>query len=541
MNSKLKTVLLIILLFIPTYLAVAEYVKLQSPSVEDSRIVEKMKIEDPDGGLYTFSADKGDDSDDMREIEFLTAVNKSGREQPALPDAMNDVKVFKVTYESFNKTSVYEYYFSDDPDSAFYKDPEGKIFKISQENAASFLCKDYAACLYGGSEYPVLTVCGETVLPQSMTWRYQLFNGTYQPMETPTTDGTRTYRMNARLGLSFNLEPDVIAIQVYDGDDLLYEGNYSGLSGLTMKETKLLHFHIEATWYEIEGKEGQGESVYDFMGRVNAPASFYLNVNTLDRGEFCVVTVKDKPEDAEIRFVSEPDIGYDPVFIEDGDYYRALVPMKPDLAGGEYTFTVSCDGVTQELLLNLTEKQWQGVGYTISKTTLNATRTEATLASFDETMTPVAKSLRIAADHLFDGLFIEGVPEGSQLFTGYGRLRKINDVESSRYQHLGVDYLVAEDSDIRAVNDGVVIYVGSTDLSGNIIVIEHGLGLKSWYCHLNEAKVSVGDTVKKGDVIAASGATGFCEGGTAHIGLSVFDVAVCPYDLWEEPIKLDNP
>ena len=540
MNSKLKAVIFVLLLFIPTYLAVAEYVNAQSAGIDDSRSVEMMTIVDPDGNEYTFEGTAGDGSG-MKEIEFLTSINKNAREQQNLPDALASARVFRVAYKTFNKTSDYEYYFSDDPDAAFYRDPEDKIFKITQEDAGEFLCREYAACLYKGSEYPVLTVGGETVLPMSLDWRYQLFNGTYRPMETPTTDAQRTYRMNARFSLSFNLEPDVMALSVYDGDALLYEGNYAGLSQIAVTETKLLRFHIETKWYEIEGKEGQGEAVYDFLGRVNAPASFYLNVNTVERGEFCVVTVKDKPEDANVTFVSEPDIGYNPVFLEDGDYYRALVPMKAELPGGDYVFTLNCDGVTQQLTLSVTDKEFKGVNYNIPSTIVSATRTEATLASFDETMRPVAQSLKVAADHMFSGIFIEGVPMGSQLFTGFGRIRTINGEEKSAYQHLGVDYLVMEGSAITAVNDGVVVYVGATELSGNIIVIEHGLGLKSWYCHLNEAIVSVGDTVRKGDTIAASGSTGFCADGTAHIGLSVFDIPVCPYSLWENPIVLNNP
>ena len=224
MNSKLKAVLFVILLFIPTYLAVAEYISEQSGGIGDSRYVEKMTVTDPDGTAYVFA------DDNREEIEFLTDISKRAREQQNLPDALEGARVFRVTYDTFNKSSDYDYYFSDDPDAAFYRTPDGKVYKIASEDAGEFLCKEYAACLYNGSRYPVLTVGGETVLPETMSWRYQLFNGTYRPMETPTIDSIRTYRMDARLSLSFNLEPDVISVSVYDGDAPIYEGNYAGLS-----------------------------------------------------------------------------------------------------------------------------------------------------------------------------------------------------------------------------------------------------------------------------------------------------------------------
>ncbi len=546
MNSKLKIVLVLILLFIPTYFAVASYVTAQSGTVDNSRGIEKMEILDPDGKLYQFLAQNEDGADSnasvpgSAEIDFLTALNRNAKEQEALPDAMTELETFTVTYQSFHKESVYEYYFSQNPDAAFFKDPDGKIYKISAEDASAFLCKDYAACLYNGSVYPVLTIGGETVLPKTLDWRYQLFNGSYRAMDTKTTDTVDTYRMNARLAFSFNLEPDLMDISVYRGDDLIFNDNYANLSTIQITEQTDLRFHIEAKWYEVDGKEGQGEAVYDFQARVNAPASFYLNTAEISRGDFCIITVKDKPEDADILFAAEPDIQYMPTFVEDGDYYRALVPIACEQEAGDYTFTVSCDGVTQELHLHVADKTFLDVPLSISESIVNATRTEATLASFDELMRPVAQSLSIAADHMFSGVFGEGVPANSMLSAGFGRWRVING--GVRYQHMGVDYMTPIGTDITAVNDGVVIYVGSTDLSGNTVVIEHGLGLKSWYCHLSETAVSLGDTVKKGDIIAFSGNTGFCvTEGAAHIGLSVFDVPVCPYPYWETEIVLDQP
>ena len=546
MNHKLKAFIFILLLFIPTYLAVASYIGSQDASIEDSRAVVRMSILDPDGGTYVFTPNsEGEDAEQQNkeaasEIAFLTSLNKNAVEQEAMPDAIADSRTFTVTYEGFNRSSVYEYYFTDDPGAAFFRDPDGVIYKITSEDASAFLCKDYAACLYNGSVYPVLTIGGATVMPQELNWRYQLFNGTYRPLDTETTDEMHNYRMNARLSLSFNLEPDVIDITVYDGDEIIYKDNYANLNQISITEQKQLRFHIESKWYEVDGKEGQGEAVYDFMATVNAPASFYLNTTTITNGEFCIITVKDKPEDADILFRAEPDLGgFEPKFVEDGDYYRALVPVNYSNPAGIYTFTLSCDGVTQELVLNVAEYAYKEASMTVSQSVIDATRTEATLASYDEIMTPVAKSLNIATDHLFEGTFLTGAPDVAQIRAGYGRIRVINGGAS--YQNPGVVYMVSEGHEVSAVNNGVVIYVGETDLSGVTVVVEHGLGLKSWYKNLTEAVVEVGDTVNKGDLLAYSGATGFCDMASVQIDLTVFDVPVCPYTYQETPVLFNNP
>ncbi|MBQ7300335.1 MAG: M23 family metallopeptidase [Clostridia bacterium] len=546
MNHKLKVVIFILLLFIPTYLAVAAYITSQDASVEDSRDVVKMSIVDPDGGTYIFSPEnEGEDAEELNreaasEIAFLTAMNKNAKAQEMKPDAIAEAKTFTVTYDGFNRSSVYEYYFTEDPGAAFFRDPDGIYYKITSEDASAFLCKDYAACLYNGSVYPVLTIGDATVLPLELDWRYQLFNGTYRPLETETTPEMHNYRMNARLSFSFNLEPDVIDISVYDGENMIYKDNYANLSQISITEQKQLRFHIEAKWYEVDGKEGQGEAVYDFMATVNAPASFYLNTTTITNGEFCVITVKDKPEDADILFTAEPDLGgFEPTFVEDGDYYRALVPVNYANPAGIYTFTLSCDGVTQELVLNVAEYEYLETSMTVAQSVIDATRTEATLASYDDIMTPVASSLNIGTDHLFEGTFSRGVPDGTSIRAGYGRIRVINGGAS--YQNPGVVYMVSEGHEVSAVNNGVVIYVGETDLSGVTVVVEHGLGLKSWYKNLSEAVVEVGDTVNKGDLLAYSGETGFCDMASVQIDLTVFGVPVCPYSLWDNAIPINNP
>lgn len=546
MNHKLKVVIFILLLFIPTYLAVAAYITSQDASVEDSRDVVKMSIVDPDGGTYIFSPEnEGEDAEELNreaasEIAFLTAMNKNAKAQEMKPDAIAEAKTFTVTYDGFNRSSVYEYYFTEDPGAAFFRDPDGIYYKITSEDASAFLCKDYAACLYNGSVYPVLTIGDATVLPLELDWRYQLFNGTYRPLETETTPEMHNYRMNARLSFSFNLEPDVIDISVYDGENMIYKDNYANLSQISITEQKQLRFHIEAKWYEVDGKEGQGEAVYDFMATVNAPASFYLNTTTITNGEFCVITVKDKPEDADILFTAEPDLGgFEPTFVEDGDYYRALVPVNYANPAGIYTFTLSCDGVTQELVLNVAEYEYLETSMTVAQSVIDATRTEATLASYDDIMTPVASSLNIGTDHLFEGTFSRGVPDGTAIRAGYGRIRVINGGAS--YQNPGVVYMVSEGHEVSAVNNGVVIYVGETDLSGVTVVVEHGLGLKSWYKNLSEAVVEVGDTVNKGDLLAYSGETGFCDMASVQIDLTVFGVPVCPYSLWDNAIPINNP
>ena len=85
------------------------------------------------------------------------------------------------------------------------------------------------------------------------------------------------------------------------------------------------------------------------------------------------------------------------------------------------------------------------------------------------------------------------------------------------------------------------MYAGYLDYSGYTVVIEHGWGLKSWYAHMSKVSTEVGADVNKGDVIGSAGSSGFISGSGAHIGMTVFDVPVCQYALWDDGSRKGVP
>ena len=83
-------------------------------------------------------------------------------------------------------------------------------------------------------------------------------------------------------------------------------------------------------------------------------------------------------------------------------------------------------------------------------------------------------------------------------------------------RHPGIDMSAPTGTDIHAAADGVVIKAGWYGGYGNAVVLSHGSGLTSLYGHNSSVKVKVGQSVKKGDVIAAMGSTGFSSGSHCH-------------------------
>jgi murein DD-endopeptidase MepM/ murein hydrolase activator NlpD len=90
-----------------------------------------------------------------------------------------------------------------------------------------------------------------------------------------------------------------------------------------------------------------------------------------------------------------------------------------------------------------------------------------------------------------------------------------------RAHHDGVDFAGKLGSDVVAVAAGVVQFSGRRSGYGNLVEVNHGKGYVTRYGHNLKNMVEVGQTVKKGDVIAKMGTTGRSTGPHVHFEVMV--------------------
>lgn len=101
-----------------------------------------------------------------------------------------------------------------------------------------------------------------------------------------------------------------------------------------------------------------------------------------------------------------------------------------------------------------------------------------------------------------------------------------------RESHYGVDIVVAENTPVKAVSDGTVIFSEWTVETGNVIIIEHSYGMISVYKHNSTLTKTQGERVRKGEVIATAGSTGdFSTGPHLHFELWNDGQSVDPTDF----------
>ncbi len=112
----------------------------------------------------------------------------------------------------------------------------------------------------------------------------------------------------------------------------------------------------------------------------------------------------------------------------------------------------------------------------------------------------------------------------------FGSQRVLNN--EPRSPHSGVDIAAPRGTPARSPADGIARLVAEdTFLMGNVLMIDHGLGVSSIFIHLDSVTVSEGDLVRQGEVVARVGQTGRTTGPHLHWGVSVGSTPIDPLRL----------
>ncbi len=128
---------------------------------------------------------------------------------------------------------------------------------------------------------------------------------------------------------------------------------------------------------------------------------------------------------------------------------------------------------------------------------------------------------------LGEGRFIFPAPGLAR--TNFGQRRLYNNYHRS--SHRGVDVASPYGSSIIASNSGRVVLARDLYYAGKAVIIDHGLGVFTFYCHFSKLLVKRGDFVRRGDVIGKVGATGRVTGPHLHWAINVAGKSVDPFSM----------
>lgn len=123
-------------------------------------------------------------------------------------------------------------------------------------------------------------------------------------------------------------------------------------------------------------------------------------------------------------------------------------------------------------------------------------------------------------------------PIQGRLTSGFGWRR--NPFGRGTEMHEGVDIAAPTGTPIRATGGGVVTFSGWSGAYGNKVIINHGMGIQTWYAHNSVNLVEVGQRVARGETIARVGSTGRSTGPHVHYEVRVNGSPVNPVQFFLE-------
>lgn len=117
------------------------------------------------------------------------------------------------------------------------------------------------------------------------------------------------------------------------------------------------------------------------------------------------------------------------------------------------------------------------------------------------------------------GTFMWPVPGYYRISSDY--VDRTSPIFGTAEFHTGIDIPASYGEDVVAAADGVVITSGWVNGYGNTVMISHGSGIVTLYGHNSSLVISNGQSVKKGQVIAKIGSTGYSTGNHCHFEVRI--------------------
>jgi len=206
--------------------------------------------------------------------------------------------------------------------------------------------------------------------------------------------------------------------------------------------------------------------------------------------------------------------------VNDGEHWLAAVGIPLDALAGETSVTVS-DGRT--IAFHIGEHTYREQRLTVNQSYVTPGK---------EALQRIAKERKIIGAALTNwrNTMIESVslraPIDGTRSSSFGLRRFFND--QPRSPHKGMDIAANTGEPIGAARGGVVTATGNYYFNGNTVIVDHGQGYVTMYCHLSNIDVGEGQAVVAGEQLGAIGATGRVTGPHLHFGTYLNGTAVDP-------------
>lgn len=177
---------------------------------------------------------------------------------------------------------------------------------------------------------------------------------------------------------------------------------------------------------------------------------------------------------------------------------------------------------SKELNLSIIEKNTENAEE-IKTNSVEVAKENIESAIEDKTIKAINKYEVNTREGTVNGIKLAVMPVSGTISSRYGVSSRIR-VST----HTGLDIACPTGTPIKVTADGTVTFAEYNGSYGNLIKVDHGNGVETWYAHCSKLIATVGQTVKAGDTIALVGSTGNSTGSHLHLEVRINGTHVDP-------------
>ena len=209
--------------------------------------------------------------------------------------------------------------------------------------------------------------------------------------------------------------------------------------------------------------------------------------------------------------------------LRDGDHWLAIIGVPLGTAPGREQAVVTLGTDSKHVAFEIAAKEYAVQKLTVPPSQVNLSKKD--LARVEKERLKIRAALTLFSTRPPETLRLLPPTPGPRS-SSYGLRRFFNN--ESRSPHSGMDIAAALGAPVQAAAAGTVVDVGDYFFNGNTVIIDHGAGLVTMYCHLSRIRVETGQSVHAGDLIGDVGATGRVTGPHLHLGVTLNGAMVDP-------------
>lgn len=205
--------------------------------------------------------------------------------------------------------------------------------------------------------------------------------------------------------------------------------------------------------------------------------------------------------------------------------YSAIIPVPLGFIGKKILiFKIMSDNVKTEKQENIIVKKLKVGKSNISTNKINKEFLEE-LSAANKAISKLQEKITSAMFTLPFILPVDGI-----ITSDFGVSRSYNKGET-QWRHKGIDICAKKGTPVKAANNGIIAGAYYTNIHGNMVIINHGAGIYSFYCHLHKVYVKNNQFVLKNDIIGTVGETGLTTGPHLHWQINIFKIPINPKEL----------